>query len=266
MINCYAQNRSFKYGDGLFETMRVSKGQILFFDDHYARLQLGFEALGYYEGRVKKQEFYDLVYDFIKKHQNLCADMRVRVTFFRKGGGLYTPNSSKCDYAIEYKCIDSSSYIDYKTNCTVDLVPDLVLSCDAYSNLKTTSALAYVLAGLYKKRERLNDVLLQNAYGYIAEAQAANVFVYKNGYLYTPSLDQGCIKGVMREQILKLGAQIGLKTIQKEIKLEELYDADEIILTNTIQGLRSVTQIRGNAKVYNQKMRRRLLTVLNTSL
>ena len=84
--------------------------------------------------------------------------------------------------------------------------------------------------------------------------------------MYTPSLDQGCIKGVMREQILKLGAQIGLKTIQKEIKLEELYDADEIILTNTIQGLRSVTQIRGNAKVYNQKMRRRLLTVLNTSL
>ena len=263
------QNRSFKYGDGLFETMRVSKGKVLFLEDHYERLILGFEALGldYREGKVKSAlDFERWIDEFIQQEGLVGQNFRFRMPFFREEGGLYTPMCSTWSATSEYRPLESGEYTDHDFKEVVDVVPEQRLPMDKYAKLKTTSALPYILAGLYKKQMNLNDVILLNHNDCIAEAQSSNVFLCKDDVLYTPSLDQGCIMGVMRKQILKLSNTLGMTSVEKSITIRELYEADEIFLTNVIQGLRSVHQIRSKSKIYGQKIRKDLLNLLNTSL
>ncbi len=91
--------------------------------------------------------------------------------------------------------------------------------------------------------------MLLNTAGTLAEAQAANVFLWREGVVYTPDLQQGCIAGVLREQVLRLSLKLGWTVVEGPIAVQQLATATEIWLTNAIQGIRWVSRIEG----YNQR-------------
>src|SRR5690606_1335213 len=98
------------------------------------------------------------------------------------------------------------------------------LSYSALSSLKTCSALPYVLAGIEKKSRNLDEILILDGQNRLAECSSSNLFWLKNGNIYTPSLESGCIAGVMRRHILH-------QARQSRIEIQEVLENPETLLT-----------------------------------
>jgi branched-chain amino acid aminotransferase len=102
----------------------------------------------------------------------------------------------------------------------------------------------YVMAGLTKTSLRLDDCLLVNDNGHIIESINSNIFVIKNGTLYTSPITDGCIDGVMRKQILAIAAQNKILAFEQSLTVHTLTDGDEVFLTNAIIGIQWVGQFK----------------------
>lgn len=245
-------NRSFLYGDGLFETIRVSEGRALHLFAHFERLSRGLSLLKMQEldKPFTYQEFKIIIERFIA--QQSTANLRIRSTFFRPLGGRYTPQKQAFEYHLESNPLQEATYPNNKSSITIGIAQQVRLSVDALSNLKTTSALPYVLAGIEKQQQGWDDCLLLNHQGYIAEAIAANVFLKKGKCVFTPALDQGCVAGVMRQQLLQILPQLGYQVEETQVDLLQLHDAEEIWLTNALQGAVGVYSWIGRREPYKQ--------------
>lgn len=243
-------NRAAKYGDGLFETCKISQGKILFAKDHYLRLATGFSILGY--APISYADFIAKINAHI--HTKSDTNLRVRITFFRLGAGLYTPKSNQTDFVIESSPLPSPFYQLNERGLEIGIAKDIHLSTDILSNLKTISALPYVLAGLEKVKNNWDDCLLLNHKKNIAESIAANLFLYYNNTLFTPALSEGCVAGIMRKQVIKIAIKNKIRVVEKSINLSDLKKADTIFLTNAIQGISWVKKIANSEQVYHSKL------------
>jgi branched-subunit amino acid aminotransferase/4-amino-4-deoxychorismate lyase len=116
-------------------------------------------------------------------------------------------------------------------------------SCDLLSNLKHNNYLPYVLAALTAKTQKWNDAIVLNTNGRICDTTIANIFIVKDGVVYTPSLQEGCVAGVMRRVVIQQVLKSGIDLIEKEISISELLAADEVFLTNSIYNIRWVQGI-----------------------
>jgi branched-chain amino acid aminotransferase len=230
-------NRSFLYGDGLFETIRVGDGRALHLEAHFARLSSGLDVLQLQTSStaLTYDKFEQLIKGFIA--QQATANLRIRSTFFRALGGRYTPTQQRFEYHLEATPLDSGFYPTQQRPMRVGIAQHVRLSTDQLSNLKTTSALPYVMAGLEKNAHGWDDCLLLNQQGHLAEAIAANLFLKIDNGLYTPALDQGCVAGVMRGQVMRLAAQLGVPVYEQAIPIAYLNQAEELWLTNALQGI-----------------------------
>ncbi len=100
-------------------------------------------------------------------------------------------------------------------------------SCDSLANLKSNNYLPYLMAALYAKKIRVNDCILLNNFDRICDTTIANIFIMKEGIIYTPPLSEGCVAGVMRKFVInKLGSRF--KILEKQISIEDLKKADEV--------------------------------------
>jgi branched-chain amino acid aminotransferase len=256
-------NRAFKYGDGLFETIRVSNGNILFLEAHFARLSKGLTILRMQDSKkpLSIEKFQKIVQDFLVKQSD--ANLRIRITFFRQGAGLYTPQETAYDYYIESSPLESASFSLNPKGLRLGCCTSVQLSIDQLSNLKTISALPYVLAALEKKEKGWEDALILNSEGAIAESIAANVFVLKGKQVFTPALNQGCIAGVMRQNVIKIIKELDLELCEGAVFLEDIKDADEICLTNAIRGIQWVREVNNYSNLLKNSLAERLIDHLN---
>ena len=129
------------------------------------------------------------------------------------------------------------------------------------SNYKTKNGLMYVMAAIAAREKNLDDLLLSNEKGGILESSNSNLFVVSNGVLYTPSLDEGCLAGTMRMQVINLAIHHGIKVYECTILPQNLLAADEIFLTNAIRGISWVGGYR--TKRYFNVISRRIQAYLN---
>jgi branched-chain amino acid aminotransferase len=256
-------NRAFKYGDGLFETIRVRNGEILFIEAHFARLSKGLNILRMQNSKkpLTIKKFQKILQDFLLKQSD--ANLRIRITFFRQGAGLYTPQETAYDYFIESSKLDSASFSLNEKGLYLGLCTSVQLSIDQLSNLKTTSALPYVLAALEKKEKGWGDCLILNSKGAVAESIAANVFILKDKQVFTPALNQGCIAGVMRQNTIEIIKDLGLELCEGVILLEEIREAEEIWLSNGIRGIQWVSEVIGYSKSLGNNTAKCLVNRLN---
>ena len=126
----------------------------------------------------------------------------------------------------------------------IDVFPDAAKSCDKYANLKSANFLPYSLAALFAKENKLNDCLLLNTAGHIADSTIANVFVISGEIIRTPGLDQGCVQGVMRRHLLAEMKLAGYPVTETAVSVSDFENADEVFLTNAINGIRWVRAFR----------------------
>ncbi|HVI46553.1 MAG TPA: aminotransferase class IV [Chitinophaga sp.] len=240
-----ADNRSFRYGDGCFETMKVYQGHILLADLHFERLLTSLNLLHFdIPSHFTKNYFARQIIDLCNK--NDVADMaRVRLAVFRNDGGLYHPVDNHPSYIIQATELDKCVLELNETGLVLDVFPDVRKSCDKLSSIKSNNCLPYVMAAMYGRQHSLNEVLLLNQYGRIADSTIANVFVVHRNTIYTPPLSEGGVCGVMRKHLLK--TELPFRIEEKPLTVEDLENADEIFLTNAISGIRWVGVFRDSS-------------------
>jgi len=255
------KNRSFYYGDALFETMHANGTEIQFFEDHLARLVFGM--------RVLKMEIPTVIESgFIEKeiikllHKNkLYQGVRIRLSVFRNEGGKYTPSDNNISYLVETEYMENAHYNLNHKGLIIDLFKDIKKPVNAFANIKSANALIYIMAGSYAKENNLGDCILINEKGNIVEGISSNIFIIKGDKISTPPLKDGPVAGIMRKQILKIADKHGLK-ISNETSLNEadLINADEVFLTNAIHGIRWVLAYKDRryfnniARQFNEKL------------
>jgi len=255
------QNRAFRYGDALFETIRAVNGQPCFIEDHWERLRNG---MGIMEMDIPEQfseEYFTKKIIALLKKNRIKEGGRVRLTVFRNFGGLFTPEVSDVSWIIEARKMDHNLYQLNQGGLHIDLYEEQRRQITNYSSLKSSNALFYILAGLNKKKRGLDECLVLNDMGSISEAISSNLFVIFNGVLYTPSLNQGCIHGVMRKNIIKLAGQYNIEVQECPLNPAVMLKSDEVFITNTIKGIRWVETYRN--KSYTNELAGDMVNKLN---
>jgi len=256
------ENRSLRYGDGLFETLKMHKGVIQLRDYHFERLfsgmkMLQFQLPDYFTAAYLKNKILELY----KKNQH-NSFTRIRLMVFRGNGGLYNPENHFPNYIIQTWSIEHTEELN-SNGLIIDVYPDAKKSCDKFANLKSNNYLPYIMAALHAKKIKVNDCILLNNYDRVCDTTIANIFIIKNDIIYTPPLSDGCVAGVMRRWIIeKLHA--GFKIIEKEISIDELENADEVFLTNSIKGIRWVKQFRN--KEYKNRLVKQIFVSVKQQL
>jgi branched-chain amino acid aminotransferase len=232
-------NRAFKYGDGLFESMRLLKGKLKFAELHADRLQRGMKALKI-DGYSQMDVYFlrDIAEQLALR--NKTKHGRLRLTVYRDAGGFYAPTTNAMGYCLEIVPADEPRYFLNEKGLIVDIYTELPKACNFLSNIKTCNSLTYVMAGLYKTQNNLDEVFLLNQNGFLCEASSANVFVYYQNHLYTPALSEGCVEGVMRQVAIDLAKKVNIPVIEAQINPDILYEADEVFITNASRGIQSV--------------------------
>jgi branched-chain amino acid aminotransferase len=245
-----AANRAFRYGDAVFETIRLMQGEILFFEKHLSRLSRSMKLLGM--NPHDDLTFHNLYLSIrhLDQVNNLKGNGRIRLEVFRNDGGLYTPYSNDVSYVMETTPIVSKSYQLNENGLKIELYTDIKKPVSGLSNLKSSNALYYVMAGLYKNLLKTGDCLVLNTDNRIAEAISSNIFLVSKEVISTPSLSEACVAGVMRETVIEHLKKQGITVHEKGIAIEDLLAADEVFLTDVINGIRWVGAFR-NKRFFN---------------
>ena len=231
-------SRAFRYGDGIFETIRVVNGKIPLRDYHFRRCFNGMQVLGFDLPPLFSKEMLEKeMIDLCRKNKHLSS-ARVRICFFRGDGGIFDPISHRPNYIIQTWELPEN-YTELNSNGLELLVyPEGRKSCDLFSNLKSNNALLYLMAAKYAKDNKCNEALILNSAEMIADATIANIFWIKGGQLFTNPLTDGIVAGVMRQYIIDYFSYTPKPVFLQSINEVQLADADEIFLTNALYGFR----------------------------
>lgn len=240
-----SSNRSFLYGDGIFETLKVVNGKILFLEDHYFRLMASMRIVRMKIPMDFTLEFFENQVISLTDVLSISNSARVRITVFRNDGGLYLPDQNTISYVIEATSLASKKYEITQDNFEVDLFKDSFVSTQLLSTLKTTSKILNVTASIFAKENDLNTCLLLNDKKNVVEAIAGNLFMLTGNKLITPPISEGCLNGIMRKQIIKLMKDFPeIEFSEAIISPFDLQKADELFVTNVIQGIQPITKYR----------------------
>ena len=234
-------NRGFSYGDSLFETIRVERGQLYFIEDHYFRLMASMRMI-----RMEIPMSFTLDY-FEKQLLDLIAMVgvdtvfKVKCTVYRKEGGLYTPSTNAIEFLMEAFEGDVSRKESYR----IDVYKDHYVTSGLLSTLKSSNRLLNVLASIYAKENDFDTCVLVNEDKKIVETTNANIFLVKGKSIQTPKLLDGCIKGVARKKMIEILEQHPSYVIEEvSISPFDIQKADEVFVTNAIVGVQPVTNYR----------------------
>jgi branched-chain amino acid aminotransferase len=260
--NISVNNRSFRYGDGFFETIKLANGKIQLKELHFERILYSLKTLGFIAS--KHFSFEGLEKQIIElatknNHQYLG---RIRITFFREDAGLFEVIDFHPHILIQSFELNESVNELNQNGLVIDVYPLAKKSCDIFSNLKSNNYLQYAMAALWAKENKLNDALLLNSNDNVADSCIANVFIIKNGVIKTPALTEGCVAGVIRKQIVSILKKNNIEVVETVIKTEDITNADEVFLTNSIKGIMWVRQFgeRNYANFETRKIYKMLTT------
>lgn len=233
-------NRAFRYGDGLFESIRVINNNLQLFDIHFKRFTAGCDVLKLKLEKEWTKEYFHAKISELLEMKGIGNNARVRLSFFRTKGGFYEPTSNKAVYLIEAEPMKEKGYPLNKEGLVLDLYNETEKPTNLFSTYKTSNSLIYVLAAIHKKEHKLDDCFLLNSKSRIIETIDANIFLVKNGEISTPPTTEGCVAGIMREYLLGVMEANNIKYHKTPIALEDLFSAEEVFLTNSINGVQWV--------------------------
>lgn len=260
------QNRGYAYGDMLFETIKASHGKLFFWEDHYFRLMASMRIMRMEIPMNFTMEFLEDQIQQTLKTSNLDkASARVKLSVFRNEGGLYLPKTNDVSFVITVKQIESDFYELSNDFYEVDLFKDYYVSPTLLSTLKTNNKALNVIGSIYANDNNLNNCLIMNTNKHVVEALNGNVFVVTGNVIKTPPINDGCLKGVMRKQIIDiLKTDKDYELVEESISPFELQKADEIFITNVIVGIQPVTKYR--KKLFTADVSKRVLEKINVKL
>ncbi|KAA5547899.1 aminotransferase class IV [Adhaeribacter rhizoryzae] len=232
-------NRGFQYNDGFFETLIFHEGKIRFLDDHLDRIKRAMQILSLTPLPHLTASFLQTqVLELIRQNNISSETIRIKINIWRKPGGLFTPESEEAEILI--------------TVAPQQPFPAVIGQADFYNGLpnrftpfsffKGPYALHYVQASIAKKKAGLDELILLDEQENISECLVSNIFWIKNNQVFTPSLETGCIAGIMRLNILRACQMLKVEVWEGNYSRSDLSEA-EAVFTSNVTGLRPIWAI-----------------------
>ena len=228
-MNSLDTNRSFLYGDGFFETFKLINGRCEMFHLHYQRMLRSSKLLQMDWNETWNMTFFEEMLDEKSKGFNQ-RELRVKIVFYRDSAGTYLPETDN----MQFHLMISPYLSNAKDILICGIYSEANKPVNMWSGLKSTSALIYVMAGKFMKLHHWDELIILNEFGRVCEGLTSNIFIEKDGILYTPPLSEGCIDGVHRQSLI-LDKSKNL-IIEKELTLNEI-KTGKIYFSNAMRGL-----------------------------
>jgi aminodeoxychorismate lyase len=232
-------DRGFLYGDGLFETLRISHGRPFCWDQHVERLERGaaFLKLQSPWPSLKLREFAQKLIQ-----RNAMPDSVLRLTLTRGSGsrGFSPKEANSPTLAMTLHPLPTPSSPLRLVTASLRVPAN-----DPLASFKTANKLVHILARAEAEERGADEALLLNTNGHVAEAAASNVFWLENGAVCTPPVADGALAGVTRAVVLELCRTRNVPTKEAHITPEELHRADGVFLTNSVAGIVFAAELDG---------------------
>ena len=255
------ENRGLRYGDALFETLRMVNNEVILWEEHYLRLMASMRILRMDIPMEFTMEYLETQIKNVALSAGL-KQSRIRITVYRNNGGLYTPEDNTISFIIEATPLSSPFFILSEKAYEAELFKDFKINADMLSNLKTNNRILNVVGSVFAKENDYDTCFLLNNEKQVVEALHGNIFIVKGNTIKTPPLSDGCIQGIIREQLLKIIGKLDAFVLEESsISPFELQKADEIFLTNSILGIQPITKYR--KKSFGNTTAKSLLGKLN---
>ncbi len=239
-FNISLSNRSFRYGDGVFETVRIMGGKPMFVLEHLERISYALKTFECDNQRKIMDSIKNNLDKIIVKN-GIAAGGKLNIIAFRNDGGLYRPYDNNFSYIISTALHLENKYQHVETRNVIGIYGGVTKQIDILSSFKSNNSAIYVLAANWARKNHFDDALILNSNGKITEATSSNIFVLHEKKLITPPLNYGCVDGIMRRKVLHLLDQHSIEYHEGEITEEMLTEADEAFLTNVMNGIKIVT-------------------------
>jgi len=238
-------DHGFLYGDGVFESILVTNGVAFKLKEHIDRLYDSAKAICL-DIPMSKEEMIKTVVDVIRVNGFRDAYVRLIVT---RGVGDLGLDPRKCQRPTVIIIVDKIKlYGEEALNKGLTAIISSVRRdrVDATTHeVKSMNYLNNILAKLEANAVGADEAIMLDDRGFVSEGTADNVFIVKNGVIYTPPRASGALPGITRARVMRLAEELGYKVVEKDITPAELWTADEVFLTGTAAGIVPVTKIAG---------------------
>lgn len=259
-----ADNRAFRYGDGLFESIRIANFSVQFLNEHLQRLYKGMDVMKMKHNSLFTETFFEHAILELAQKNGITSDGRARLSVYRNNGGFYAPNDNDTSFLLEVLPLEEKNYTLNTKGFTIDIFTELKKPQSPLSSIKSANSAIYVLAGIYKTQHSLDECVIVNEKLSILEAISSNIFAVKNGVLYTPPVSEGCVDGVMRKKIIQIAQANRIAVYEIPVMQNVLLAADELFFTNAITGIRWVVAYK--QKRYFNTTSKKLIEKLNEQI
>jgi len=229
-------NRGLFFNDGFFETLVWAAAGIRYLPHHLARMHRAAEALGL--TLPPELASAGSLTETLRKLATGNSAYRLRLQLWRGGGGLYTPETTDCSWLVTTRPFHAHE----APVTTAGFAESVRTRFSPVSFCKGPESLTYVLAARERVQRGLDELVLLDATGHVAEAVAAAVFWISNGRLYTPPLETGCVAGVRRAHLLQTARQHDL-LVEEVLTQPLVLETAETVFTANVAGIRVVRQL-----------------------
>jgi len=259
-----SSSRAFRYGDGLFETMRLMNGKINFLSWHVERLLYGIKLLQINPEPLVSESAITTELDKLLAHNKDVKNGIIRLSAHRSGDGKYLPNTNNLNFIIELEDLKDNTYEFNDVGISLGIFDEIRKDVNAFSNIKSNNALVSVMGSIYAANNNYNDCLLKNTNDHIIEATSSNLFIVTGNKIETSPINAGCVDGIMRKVIICLCKKNQMILSERELSDDDIANADEIFLTNAAIGIKHANKF--NEKTYSNVYAKQLTAHLNNAV
>lgn len=238
-------DHGFLYGDGIFEGIRVYNGTIFKLKEHIDRLYDSAKSILLDIG-MTPEEMTERVVETVRRNE--LKDAYIRLVVSRGVGdlGLDPRKCSKPNVVIIVEQLALFPKEHYESGIRIITVPTRRNIPDALNpKIKSLNYLNNVLVKIYANQAGVSEALMLNAQGYVAEGSGDNIFIIKNGIIYTPPSYLGALEGITRNAIIEIAEKLGYVVKEQPFTVHDVYVADEVFLTGTAAEVIAVVNVDG---------------------
>jgi len=235
-----ALDRGVLFGDGIYETIRGYNGVLFQLEAHLDRMAQGLRVL-----QMPVEPTIAQVREALAQLEPLDQgqDLRLRVTVTRGVGGqpweLYQTTGPSI--ALQCRVLPRLCDILPKVGCSATISDVRRNETSPLSRIKSLNCLDNLLARSQAQAAGFDDVLFLNTADRVVEASTSNLFIVAGKAIFTPPVEEGLLPGITREVVMELA-----HVTQRPLIAEDLFQADEIFLTNSISEIVPLTHLDGN--------------------
>ena len=236
-------DRGFCYGDGLFETLRAYGGKVFRLGWHLERLEQSARSI-YLELPESRESLTSIVYETLNKNDLTDAVIRLTVTRGESFPGLAIDESSKPTLVVHVRPFKPVPEAWYREGIKIALLPRSAPKIFGVERqIKSLNYLSPIMSLKQARDQGAVEAVLLDDSGRVCDGTTSNIFIVRQGILRTPAINEYILAGITRKVILEISRKLGIASEEIELNREEVYQADEVFITNSGLEILPVTKV-----------------------